>query len=84
MGKKDKSDNDKKRYAILSVNGKEVTPENAEELLNLKFSKSERNKLDIRMALALMENLYKNKMLSEKEIKNIRQDIKKRLEKCDR
>ncbi|MBR4344182.1 MAG: hypothetical protein IKP88_16035 [Lachnospiraceae bacterium] len=81
MGKKEKSDKEKKRLAILAVNGKEVTPENAEDVLNFKFSKSERNKLDVRMALALFEDLYKKKMLSDQEIKDIRKNVKQRLEK---
>ena len=81
MGKKEKSDKEEKRLAILAVNGKEVTPENAEDVLNFKFSKSERNKLDVRMALALFEDLYKKKMLSDQEIKDIRKNVKQRLEK---
>lgn len=81
MGKKEKSDKEKKRLAILAVNGKEVTPENVEDVLNFKFSKSERNKLDVRMALALFEDLYKKKMLSDQEIKDIRKNVKQRLEK---
>ena len=47
----------------------------------IKITEFERKKLEMTMAVALIENLRKKNMISEKVMEAVRKDAKKRLEK---
>ena len=50
-------------------------------LKEIKITEFERKKLEMAMAVALIENLRKKNMISEKVMEAVRKDAKKRLEK---
>ncbi len=54
---------------------------NTTDNMDFKFTPAQREYMDTKMALALLEDLYSEGMINEKTIKGIRKNAGKRLEK---
>ena len=56
--------------------------ENMDQILDVKLTSKQREYLDTKLALALLEQLFFEGKINEKTIENIRKNTKRRLDGC--